>query len=282
MARTTLYLSDETLDSLKDYAGKNSLSVSAAAERLLCSALSDGAEEGSGDVQTALILERLDELKASQEKGMADFSERASKIMARGTKASLASLIANATYLPAVANLTNSTHHITCKGWGSVGFELRDQAVASDQALLLELRDKTPAEMLKFCWAAGGRASVAGSKMDYAEITRGLIDHSFSADELADMPEGFIDLIQGRGESGTEQIALERIQRLDGWMDALDTKAQTKELSSLDKKRYADYKAERDALAEAFQERRAKTIGKIRTSLVPNGDGTWRVDDEDE
>lgn len=284
-------LSEDTFGKLKDYADAHSMNLSATVESLLGKALSqEEAWAGERLAETEPILEELRELKElitytlaehekAREASMDEIIDRVARASSRGTKASLANLLATVTYLGAVANLTNSTHHLTQKAWETMGFEIRDQRVESDQALLLELRDLSPADFLTACWKGGGRASSSGQAMNYPELMRGLFSQSFAADELADLPEGYIDLLEEKVTSSRDEVILRRLSEINVVVDALENDETS--LDSLDREHYNQLRKEREELKQEFLERHKKTIGKIRTSLVPVGDGTFKVADHE-
>jgi hypothetical protein len=278
MAKLSISIKDTTADKLKDYTSREGLTVSAAIDRLLSKTLSDDYKEDEGGRGSKEICDKLDAIGTKLDGFTFEVAERLARVAAKGTKASLANLIATVTYLPALANLTDSTHHTTRKAWEKMGFVIRDQQVESDQATLLELRTKSPADMLKFCWACGGRASRAGASIDYAELTRGLKDQSFAGDKLDGIPDMFIDLLDEKIDTSQDAVDLSRLEYLNDQYERLtEQEASQAGLDPFERRQMAEIKKERKALKDAYLDRHGRVIGKIRSRLVPQDDGTWEV-----
>jgi hypothetical protein len=203
-----------------------------------------------------------------------DLETRLIKTASKGTKASLASLIALSTYLPPVGNLVDSVSYITMEAWRRLGFEIEDQVLTRDQAALLEWRDKERGEFLDFCWKAAGRASRKGAAVDYASLTHGLHDYSY-IDSLDDAPQVVRDILDDQAalsESLGDELA-GRWGELQDTREHLRSRVEGGTATDFEEAYYHDVSQAIEALRETMRARQYMTIKKQTSEQVPDADG---------
>jgi len=208
--------------------------------------------------------ERLELMDARQEAWAKELEERLIKTASKGTKASLANLIALSTYLPPIGNIIDSMSHVTLSAWGRLGFEVVDQALQKDQATLLAWREKGPAEFFSFCWAAAGRASRRGTPINYDGLTAGLIDQQLPFEGTEDLPALFYDLLGDDGiESRYGKEFADRLNEVRDLREAIMTRIEEGSIGSLDIGYIKEVDQEYADILEEIRRRENLTISSI-------------------
>ena len=186
----TLSLPDSLYESLLDYQKTQGFkSIQEAAKSLLDSSLSDHSINDRLDSFES----KLDAFIKSNNEWARDLELSMIKTTSKGTKASLANLIALSTLLPPIGNVVDDMSYLNSAAWQRLGFEIDSKDLNRDQAALLMWKGRGAPAFLNFCWSAAGRASRHGAYINYNDLTKDLLRFPETED---DRPAQFVDLLE--------------------------------------------------------------------------------------
>jgi hypothetical protein len=288
-------LPDELAERAQAYCDEHGISsLQKGIRELLTSSL----EEGSVPVDTVnermaafearldFLAETLSVFAEDQAAIATETQDRLLRTASKGTKASLAGLVALSTYLPPVGNLVDSLSHINMTAWERLGFEIQDQRLAKDQATLLEWRERGPEEFFRFCWSAAGKASRRGAHVDYAELTKGLHEYPFIEDPEAELPSSIVDLyldeeqlVRKYGEDIAERwLEIREVKR------SIDQRIEDEDTNGLDLQYIEQVDKDYQRVLSEIQERSKFSVSKLTTRLVsdPESPSLWREPTDEE
>lgn len=157
----TIRVSDDLLSEIESYARTNTDgNRSAAIKRLLESGLS--------------ISKATDQCVSSVRSILDESLDKMYRIASRGTKASLASLVMAASYMPSTSSIAAETGRLVIDAARKQGIGLPVEIYEEACGRSGKAAGASAEEAMDYCWRAAGRIQQAGSKPTYSAATKGL------------------------------------------------------------------------------------------------------------